>query len=90
MAYSIDAKQALTSDRPKSLQSLSNVKVQEISFEEHDIYVGAERDRLRRARVAIAKRVKRSPLASPLGRSADRIFLEYFRVQLNRSNWLLP
>jgi hypothetical protein len=40
MAYSIDTKQALESHRPKSLQSLNDIKAVEICFEEHEIYAG--------------------------------------------------
>jgi hypothetical protein len=40
MAYSIDTKQVLESHRPKSLQSLNDIKAVEICFEEHEIYAG--------------------------------------------------
>lgn len=51
MTYLTDARQALESNQRKPLQSLSNIRAVEISFEEHEIYVGekaiAKRCRLR-------------------------------------------
>ncbi len=40
MTYLTDARQALESNQRKPLQSLSNIRCVEISFEEHEIYAG--------------------------------------------------
>lgn len=41
MTYLTGAKQVFTSEHPKPLQSLNDIKAVEISFEEHEIYVGS-------------------------------------------------
>jgi hypothetical protein len=40
MTYTTDAFQVSSSDRPKPLQNLNDIKAVEISFEEHEIFAG--------------------------------------------------
>jgi hypothetical protein len=40
MTYSIDTRQAFAGDKRPPIQSLSEIKAVEISFEEHEIYAG--------------------------------------------------